>query len=285
MKEIKQGKIIEWPGGRIDLSEGTGLMGILNVTPDSFSDGGQFVDIEAAVRRGLEMIKQGACIIDIGGESTRPGAKPVAAARQIERVVPVIERLAGQTGAAVSIDTRDAEVAKAAVGAGASIINDVSCLSDERMVELAAEREVPVVLMHMQGSPETMQENPKYEDVVKEVRSYLVSRAEFATRAGIAAEHIFIDPGIGFGKTMEHNLSLLRHIGEFVESGYNVLVGTSRKGFIGRLTGRKEASQRQFGTAATVALCAAAGVDIVRVHDVAEMLEVAKVVNAIRNAE
>ena len=258
-------------------------MGILNVTPDSFSDGGQFFDIDAAIEHGLKMAADGAAIIDVGGESTRPGSEQVSTAEQIKRVVPVIKAISEKTDVPISIDTYNVDVAKAALDAGAGIINDITALSDERMGRLAAEREVPVVLMHIQGTPATMQAEPKYDDVVREVLEFLIGRAKRAKRFGIPKERIFIDPGIGFGKTLEHNLLLLKNINKFVDSGCRVLVGTSRKAFIGKITGRNTPSERIFGTAGTVALCAAAGVSIVRVHDVAEMVDVVNIVNRIRN--
>jgi len=256
-------------------------MGILNVTPDSFSDGGQFLDAHKAVEHGVQMVADGASIIDVGGESTRPGSAPVCADEQIARVVPVIRELRENVHVPISIDTCRFEVAKAALEAGAAMINDITGLSDERLGELAAERHVPIVLMHMQGTPAVMQAEPKYNDVVGEVLEFLLGRAALAERLGIAKERIFIDPGIGFGKTLEHNLILLRNLDKFVASEYRVLVGTSRKSFIGKITGREDPMQRAFGTAAAVALCAAAGVSVVRVHDVAQMADVTKVVKAV----
>ncbi|MBN2271087.1 MAG: dihydropteroate synthase [Sedimentisphaerales bacterium] len=258
-------------------------MGILNVTPDSFSDGGEFFDASKALEHGLQMAGEGAAIIDIGGESTRPGSQAVPPAEQIDRVVPVIKRLREQCDVPISIDTKDVEVAAAALDAGASIVNDITALSDERMAELVGERGVPVILMHMLGTPATMQAEPMYKDIVAEVLEYLLARAKRAERYGIAKERIFLDPGIGFGKTLEHNLTLLRNIDKFVASGYRVLVGTSRKSFIGKITGKKDPADRIFGTAATVALCAAAGVSILRVHDVAQTLDIVRVTEAIRN--
>jgi len=256
-------------------------MGVLNVTPDSFSDGGQFFDSGRAVERGLRMAADGAAIIDVGGESTRPGSSPVSDDEQIERVVPVIKALRKKIEVPISIDTYKLEVAKAALEAGAGMINDITALSDERMAKLAAKHNVPVVLMHIQGTPATMQTEPRYEDVVSEVLQFLLERAGRAEDAGIDKKKIFIDPGIGFGKTLEHNLLLLRNIDKFVATDYRVLVGTSRKSFIGKLTGKEKPGERIFGTAATVALCAAAGVSIVRVHDVAEMVDVVKVAGAV----
>ena len=278
----KEDKVVEWAGGRLDFSAGCLIMGVLNVTPDSFSDGGQFLDSKRAVERGVQMAAEGAAIIDVGGESTRPGSGGVAAGEQIRRMAPVIRGLREKVAAVISIDTKDCEVAAAALDTGAGMINDITALSDERMGELAAERGVPVVLMHIQGTPATMQAEPRYDDVVKEVLEFLLGRAKRAEELGIAKERIFIDPGIGFGKTLEHNLLLLRHIDKFVASGYRVLVGTSRKHFIGKITGKEKPADRIFGTAATVALCAAAGVSIVRVHDVPAMADVVAVAQAVR---
>jgi dihydropteroate synthase len=275
-------KIVEWSRGKLDFSAGCVVMGVLNVTPDSFSDGGQFFDTDKAIERGEQMAGEGAAIIDVGGESTRPGSASVSAEEQIRRLVPVIEALAKKVDVPISIDTHSYEVAKAALDAGAAMINDITALSDERMGKLAAEQDVPVVLMHIQGRPATMQIEPKYNDVVREVLEFLLKRAEKAQEVGILKERIFIDPGIGFGKTTEHNLLLLRNIDRFVDSGYRVCIGTSRKCFIGKITGRENIADRIFGTAATVALCAAAGVSIVRVHDVMEMVDVVKVVNALK---
>ncbi len=291
MSEVKDKKkkagnthrnILEWPGGRLDFSSGCLVMGILNVTPDSFSDGGRFFDTDIAVNYGLKMADDGAVIIDVGGESTRPGSTSVPVGEQIDRVVPVIRALRERSEVMISIDTVKPEVAKTAIDAGANIINDISALNDEQMAELAAEYKIPVILMHMQGRPATMQIEPKYNDVVSDVLEFLLGRAKKAEKFGIAQERIFIDPGIGFGKTLEHNLQLLKYIGDFVASDYRVLVGTSRKSFIGKITGEKAPSERKYGTAATVALCAAAGVSIVRVHDVAEMVEVVRITNAIK---
>jgi dihydropteroate synthase len=274
--------IVEWPRGKLDFSAGCVVMGVLNITPDSFSDGGQFFDFERAVERGMQMAAEGASIIDIGGESTRPGSEEVSDDEQIERVVPAIKALCEKISVPISIDTCKYEVTKAALEAGAGMLNDITALSDERMAELAVKYNVPVVLMHMQGTPATMQVEPKYEDVVGEVREYLVERAKRAEDFGIAKNMIFIDPGIGFGKTLEHNLLLLRNINKFITTDYRVLAGTSRKSFIGKLIGREKPSERVFGTAATVALCVAAGVSIVRVHDVAEMVDVVKVSNKLK---
>jgi dihydropteroate synthase len=277
--------IIEWPSGRLDFSAGCIVMGVLNVTPDSFSDGGEFFDTKKAIEHGLKMAAEGAAIIDVGGESTRPGSASVSAEEQKERVVPVIEALAKKVDVPISIDTTNYKVAKAALDAGAAMINNITALSDRRMGELAAERGMPVVLMHIQGTPAIMQIEPKYKNVVAEVLAFLLERAKRAEKFGIPKQRIFIDPGIGFGKTTEHNLLLLRHIDRFVDSGYRVCIGTSRKSFIGKITDKEKPTDRIFGTAATVALCAAAGVSIVRVHDVAEMVDVVKIINAIEHIE
>jgi len=265
----------------LDFSTGCVVMGVLNVTPDSFSDGGEFLDAGRAVGHGVNMAADGAAIIDVGGESTRPGSESVSTEEQIRRVVPVIEALCEKISVPISADTYNYDVARAALKAGAGMLNDITAFSDQRMGALAAEYGVPVVLMHMRGTPATMQAEPRYEDVVGEIVTFLLERAERAEKAGIPKERIFIDPGIGFGKTREHNLMLLANIKRFVDTDYRVLVGTSRKSFIGKITGKDKPVERLFGTAATVALCAAAGVSVVRVHDVAEMLDVVRVTNAI----
>ncbi|MFW6059911.1 MAG: dihydropteroate synthase [Phycisphaeraceae bacterium] len=268
------------------------LMGILNVTPDSFSDGGRYGRVDAAVRHGLAMAEAGAVIIDVGGESTRPGAERLPVDTQCERVLPVIRELragldADHPEVAISIDTTLRAVAEPAVDAGAAILNDVTAGRDDpAMFALAAERGLPIVLMHMQGTPETMQANPTYQDVVAEVRRFLLERAEAARQAGVLAERIVIDPGIGFGKTVAHNLALLAHLDQFVASGYLVLLGASRKGMIGKVSPATGTSsdQRVGGTCATTALAVAAGVRLLRVHDVRENQQAADVAWAITQA-
>jgi len=260
------------------------VMGVLNVTPDSFSDGGDFIDARIAIERARQMIDEGADIIDVGGESTRPGAQRVPADEQIRRVAPVI-RGVSDLGITISIDTTLAPVACAALDAGASIVNDVSAgTEDARMVGVVAERNASVVLMHMQGSPGTMQRAPQYENVVDEVRTYLLSRAEAFASAGVAREKILLDPGIGFGKTVEHNLELLRHLSEMKQTPHRLLVGTSRKSFIGTILNQPDPSARLMGTAATVAWSVMQGADIVRVHDVAQMRDVVRMTQALLNA-
>jgi dihydropteroate synthase len=283
--KMAAGRLLQWARGKLDFSAGCQVMGVLNVTPDSFSDGGQFLDAERAIVHGVQMAAAGAAVIDIGGESTRPGSQAVPTAEQIRRVVPVIAGLARQVEVPISIDTSDADVARAALEAGAALINDITALADDGLARVAAEAQVPVVLMHMQGTPATMQSEPHYDDVVGEVLHFLRVRAKRAESFGIPSEHLFIDPGIGFGKTLSDNLALLKYIDRFVATGYRVLVGTSRKRFLGSLTGREEPQDRIFGTAATVALCAAAGVSIVRVHDVAAMHDVVRVTAAVQEGQ
>ncbi len=276
-------EIIAWPRGRLDLTSGTQVMGVLNVTPDSFSDGGHFYQVDHAIAHGLEMAEQGAAVIDVGAESTRPGAAPVPAQEQIRRAVPVIEALAGRVQIPLSVDTTDVTVARAALDAGAAMLNDITAGTDAAMLRLAAEHQVPLVLMHMQGTPATMQQQPVYQDVVAEVKAFLTERAQRALTEGVPAERILIDPGIGFGKTLEHNLALLRCLDVLVATGYPVLVGTSRKRMLEQLTGRTNPIDRIYATAATVAWCAHSGAALVRVHDVAAMMDVVKVVNAINH--
>jgi dihydropteroate synthase len=244
------------------------VMGVVNVTPDSFSDGGDYLDPQAAVAHGLELEKQGAAILDIGGESTRPGAPPVALDEELRRVLPVLERLAG-AAVKLSVDTSKAHVAARALQAGATFVNDVTALrGDPEMASVVAARRVDCCLMHMLGDPRIMQEDPRYDDVVDEVKAFLEERLQFAVGQGIAEERIVLDPGIGFGKTVAHNLELLRRIDELVALGRPVLVGSSRKSFIGRLTGRA-VDERLAGTIATNVLAYAGGARLFRVHDVA----------------
>ena len=248
-------------------TEQLGLMGIVNVTPDSFSDGGLFLDAEAAVAHGRQLIGDGAEILDIGGESTRPGAAAVGVEEECERVLPVIAGLAGE-GVPISIDTSKAAVAARALAAGAQIVNDVTALGDPEMAALCADRGCGLILMHMQGTPRTMQEDPRYDDVVDDVRAFLSDRVESAVDAGVDEGRIWVDPGIGFGKTVEHNLELIRRLAELRSLGRPILLGASRKSFIGKLTGR-EAPERLGGSIAAAVLGRRAGADWVRVHDVA----------------
>ena len=244
-------------------------MGVVNVTPDSFSDRGEFFDAAAAIAHGTQLAADGAHILDIGGESTRPGAQPVDADEELRRVMPVIEGLAG-AAAHISIDTTKAEVARRAIAAGASIVNDVSAFRfDPELAGLVAEAGTDCCLMHMLGEPRTMQDDPRYDDVVSDVKAFLEERMEFAVAAGVPEERIWLDPGIGFGKTLEHNLELLRRLDEIVAIGRPVVVGTSRKSFLGKLTGKDE-RERLPGTIATNVLALERGARIFRVHDVAE---------------
>lgn len=255
------------------------IMGILNVTPDSFSDGGKFLAAETAVARGLQMVAEGADIIDIGGESTRPGAKPVQTLEEIDRTVPIIGKLREKTTALISIDTQKAEVARAALAAGADIINDISALADPGMAAVAAETGAGLVLMHMLGTPETMQSNPRYDNVVSTVRNFLEERMAFAVSRGVAPEQIALDPGLGFGKTDEHNLLLLNGIPALLaSSGRPLLIGASRKSFIGRITGSKP-EERLAGSLAIAAFSILHGAHILRVHDVKESCDAAKLVD------
>lgn len=263
-----------------NLAERTFIMGILNVTPDSFSDGGKYFDCEKAVNHALGMIRDGADIIDIGGESSRPGSKPLGGEEELKRVVPVIEAISKSSDIPISIDTMKSEVAEKALRAGASIVNDISGLTyDKRMAEVIAHNRATVVIMHMKGTPTDMQENPRYEDVVGEVKSFLLQQSAVAKENGV--NQIIIDPGIGFGKNLKHNLTLLRNIDQFLDLGYPVLIGPSRKSFIGTLLDLP-VSERLEGTSAAVATSIIGGASIVRVHDVKEMKRVAVVTDAMK---
>jgi dihydropteroate synthase len=261
------------------------VVGILNVTPDSFSDGGRFYESAAAIEAGCRMTDDGADVIDIGGESTRPGSAAVSADEQVRRTQPVIAGLAkrfGPSGPAISIDTRSAAVARAALDSGASIVNDISGLRDDpEMAGLVAERGAGLILMHMKGTPADMQANPVYDDVVGEIRGFLAQRIETAVCAGIPGERIIADPGIGFGKTVDHNLELIRRVHEFRSLGVPVMVGPSRKRFIGQVLGIENPADRLMGTMAVVAAVALAGVEMVRVHDVRDARQVVDMCTAI----
>ncbi|MBC8453804.1 dihydropteroate synthase [PVC group bacterium] len=258
-------------------------MGILNVTPDSFSDGGKYIAIDKAVERGIEMAKTGADIIDVGGESTRPGAEAISAEDEMLRVVPVIKALAEKTEAVLSVDTTKSSVAASAVEAGAHIINDVSAMTfDDNMVSVAADSGVGVVLMHMSGTPRTMQKNPYYENVVEDIRTYLNEKCESVMSAGVDRKCIAIDPGIGFGKTLSHNVALLAQLNRIVSLKYPVLIGLSRKGFLGQLTGQS-VEARLSGSLAGLACSVMNGAHVMRVHDVEESRDAIKVVSAIRD--
>jgi len=274
-----------WQRGRLRLSERVHVMGILNVTPDSFSDGGLHEDADSAVESALRMVEEGADIIDVGGESTRPGAPEVPADEEICRVATVIESLRAKSRVPISIDTRKAKVARAALDAGADIVNDVSALRDDPALgPLCAERECPVVLMHMKGTPRTMQADPRYDDVVDEVRNFLGEAVARAEAAGVARERTIVDPGIGFGKTVAHNLELVSRLDELGETGRPVLLGASRKSFIGKVLDIDSPAERLEGTLAVTALGVARGARIVRVHDVEANVRVARMAEAVLGA-
>ena len=259
----------------------TSVMGIINVTPDSFSDGGVHFDRARAIESALQMERDGAAVVDVGGESTRPGSDAVSVDEELERVIPVIEGVRKRSDVRISVDTRKAVVAEAALNAGANVINDVSAMRhDPEMPRLAASRGVPVILMHMRGEPKTMQENPRYDDVVNDVARELTEWRDVAIGAGVEPSHIYVDPGIGFGKTFDHNLEILARCEELTRVG-PVVIGASRKAFIGHLTGRPSGPQRVFGSLAAVAAAHRGGAAMVRVHDVRETVDFLKVLSAI----
>lgn len=265
------------------------IMGVLNITPDSFSDGGRWhrdgrTDLSAVLREATAMIAAGASLLDVGGESTRPGAEPVTEAQELDRVIPVIEVLRAETDAIISLDSSSPTVMRSAAAAGASMLNDVRALTREGAVEAAAETGLPVCLMHMQGTPQDMQESPRYNDVVDDVIAFLRSRIDVCTARGIPASQIILDPGFGFGKTVAHNLRLLAHLERLTELGHPLLVGLSRKSLIAKLTG-KPVDARLPGSLALAMLALQRGAAIVRVHDVAETADVVRILEAVRDAE
>ncbi|MBI4399833.1 dihydropteroate synthase [Candidatus Micrarchaeota archaeon] len=265
------------------IGERTYILGILNVTPDSFYDGGAYYSSGRAIDHARYMIQSGADIIDIGGESSRPGSKPITPKEEKERILPIIKQLVQETDVPLSVDTYKAEVAKAALEAGASMVNDITALGgDKQMASVVKKFKVPVVLMHMQGTPETMQKNPKYKNVIKEVSEFLKKRASFAIRNGIDESNIILDPGIGFGKTTDHNLEIIANLKEFKKIGYPVLLGPSRKSFIGKILGDLPPEERFEGTLGASAISIFNDVDFLRVHDVKSTLRVGKVVEAIK---
>jgi dihydropteroate synthase len=267
----------------LDLAEPC-VMGVLNVTPDSFSDGGRYADLAAAVARGVAMAEEGAAIIDVGGESTRPGAAAVSVQEELARVIPVIEQLAARVAVPISVDTSKPAVMSAAIAAGASLVNDVRALREPGALDAVAGTGAAVCLMHMQGEPRTMQASPAYDDVVAEVRRFLAGRVEACVAAGIARDRICVDPGIGFGKLPEHNLALLANLGRLADPAIPVLVGVSRKSLVGIITGRP-AAERLAGSVAFAALAASRGAAIIRAHDVAATVDAIKVASALRRAE
>jgi dihydropteroate synthase len=277
---------------QLDLGTRACIMGILNVTPDSFSDGGRFHDYNAAVAQGIRLAEQGAHILDIGGESTRPFSKPVSTQEEIDRVVPVIETLSKKISIPISIDTIKAPVARAALDAGAAIINDISAFEmDPGMVGVAARYQVPVILMHMKGTPETMQNDPVYDDLIQEISDYLAGRAADVIAGGVEKSRIILDPGIGFGKTVHHNLQLIKCLETIVDLGFPVLMGPSRKSFIRNILSKDAPKipldtpeQIENGTLAAVGACLAHGAHIIRVHDVQRTVAFTRIFDAIRNA-
>ena len=273
------------PSRKLVLGEGTLIMGVLNVTPDSFSDGGQFLDAHSAIERAFQMERAGADILDIGGESTRPGSRGASARQELDRILPVLNQLRGRLKIPISIDTQKAEVAEAAANAGAEIINDVSALrSDPELAKVARRHRLPVVLVHMRGAPRTMQQGPFARNVLRDVTRGLREALARARRFGIAKSQIILDPGIGFGKSYAQNFELLARLPDLARLGFPLLVGTSRKAFISHALGNVAAKERIWGTAATVAASILGGAHIVRVHDVAEMAQVAKIADAIASA-
>jgi len=275
--------ILSWRNFSLDFSKKTYIMGILNITPDSFSDGGLFFDKSVAIQRALQMVEDGADIIDIGGESTRPGSEIVPVEEELRRTAPVIAAIAKEITIPISIDTYKAEVAQRALDAGASIVNDISGLRfDPEMTKVVSEYKVPVVVMHIRGKPKDMQINPVYEALIPEIMDYLRGSIRFALDAGIQDDMIVIDPGIGFGKTFEQNLTIIHNLQEFTSLEKPVLIGASRKAFIGKILGDESPGQRVEGTAAAVAISILKCANIVRVHDVKEMVKVAKVADAIK---
>lgn len=270
-------------GHALDLAEAH-VMGILNVTPDSFSDGGQNAGLDEALRHTERMLTEGAAFIDVGGESTRPGAAPVSEQEELDRVIPVVEAICQRFDTVVSLDTSTAVVMREGALAGAGLINDVRALQRPGALEAAAASGLPVCLMHMQGKPENMQDNPDYQDLLAEILSFFRQRTEACQQAGISAQNIILDPGYGFGKTVAHNYSLIKHLPELLAMGYPVLTGTSRKSMLGAVTGR-EVQHRLAASVVSAALCAERGASILRVHDVAETVDALKVTQALLSAE
>ena len=278
----RDGFVLKWRNYAFDLSQRTHIMGILNVTPDSFSDGGQFFDTQRAIEHGLAMARDGADIIDIGGESTRPYSEAVSTGEEMDRVIPVIQALAREIKIPISIDTLKAEVAQEALRLGASMINDVSALRrDSELISVAAKAGVPVILMHMKGTPEDMQRDPNYEDLIPEIYGFLEEAINRAVHGGIQKERVIVDPGIGFGKTFDHNLQIIRELGRFLPLGQPILLGSSRKAFIGHIL-KNKAHERDVGSMATIAAGILNGAHIVRVHNIRMAVETATIIDAIK---
>jgi dihydropteroate synthase len=277
---------LAWRNFCFDFSKKTYIMGILNVTPDSFSDRGLYFNKSKAIKRAIQMVEDGADIIDVGGESTRPGSESITIDEELKRIIPVIEVLSKEIKIPISIDTYKSEVTRIALDAGASMINDISGLRfDPKMAEIVSEYQVPVVIMHIKGRPKDMQQNPVYEALIPEIMDYLREGIAIATRSGISEDKIIIDPGIGFGKTSEHNLEIINKLWEFTSLEKPILIGPSRKAFIGKILGDVPVTERLEGTAAAVAISIMNGVNMIRVHDVKEMVRVAKVADAVKREE
>jgi len=274
---------LTWKNFSLDFSKKTYIMGILNVTPDSFADGGLYFDKSSAIERAYQIVEEGADIIDIGGESTRPGSEPISIKEELIRTIPLIEAISKKIKVPISIDTYKSEVAKAALDAGASMVNDISGLRfDPKMTDVVSEYKVPVVIMHIKGKPQDMQQNPVYEALIPEIIDYFRMGMKIASGAGISEDKIIIDPGIGFGKTFDHNLEIINNLREFTFLEKPILVGPSRKAFIGKILGDAPATERLEGTAAAVSISIINGANVVRVHDVKEMVKVAKVADAVK---
>ena len=285
LSQLKQENIprllVEFRNQSLNLGSRTHLMGILNVTPDSFSDGGRFFKLEEAISQGMRLAGEGADIIDIGGESTRPGSEPVSLEEELRRVIPVIQELAKRIDTPISIDTYKSRVAKEALDSGASMVNDISALRfDPEMIKILAEYKAPVVLMHIKGTPKNMQDNPQYQNVVEEIKTHLEDSIKMAKEAGIDENKIIVDPGIGFGKTLEDNLKILKNLKEFASMGRPILIGVSRKSFIGKIFDLP-AEQRLEGSLVALAVSITSGANILRVHDVKESKRVARLVDSI----
>ena len=275
---------LTWTNFCLDFTKKTYIMGVLNITQDSFSDGGLYFDKSAAIKRALQMVEEGADIIDIGGESTRPGAEPVTVEEELRRTIPVIEALAKKINVPISIDTYKSEVAEKALDAGASIVNDISGLRfDPEMAKVVSDYKVPVVIMHIKGRPKDMQQNPVYEALVPEIMDYLRKGIRLAKESGVSEDKIIIDPGIGFGKTFNQNLEIINNLHEFTLLEKPILIGPSRKAFIGKILGNVSGTDRLEGTSAAVAISIMNGANIIRVHDIKEMVRVARVADAIKN--
>jgi len=274
---------LTWRNFSLDFSKRTYIMGILNVTPDSFSDGGLYFDKSSAIERAYQIVEEGADIIDIGGESTRPGSEPISIKEELKRTIPVIEAISKKIKVPISIDTYKSEVAKVALDAGASMVNDISGLRfDPKMPDVVSEFKVPVVIMHIKGKPQDMQQNPVYDALIPEIIDYFRVGMKTAISAGVSKDKIIIDPGMGFGKTFDHNLEIINNLREFTFFEKPILVGPSRKAFIGKILGDAPATERLEGTAAAVSISIINGANVVRVHDVKEMVKVAKVADAVK---